>query len=340
MNRVTRPAWVPERVTLAGKLDAMHPTNTRIRLAREVAEALAWGQPVVALESTLIAHGLPQPDNLILARELEAIVRAEGGVPATVGMIAGEPVVGLTDAELEHIATSPDVPKLSVRDLSPAAARGSDGATTVASTALLASRAGIRLFATGGLGGVHREARDTWDESADLTTLSRTPICVVCAGVKSILDVGATLERLETLNVTVIGYRTNRFPGFYLCDSGFAVDWSVDSPKAAAEVLNAQIHDGGVVVGNPVPVEEQLDPELHWRVLNEGLNAVREQGIRGKAITPFLLDYFRVHTDGASVQVNVSLVRNNTRLAAQIAAALSPGTVTPTSTSGVPDLPA
>jgi pseudouridine-5'-phosphate glycosidase len=300
----------------------MPPTNTRIRLAKEVAEALTWGQPVVALESTLIAHGLPQPDNLALAHELEAIVRAEGGVPATVGMIAGEPVVGLSQAELERIATSAEIPKLSVRDLGPAAARGSDGATTVASTALLASRVGIRLFATGGLGGVHREARDTWDESADLTTLGRTPIGVVCAGVKSILDVGATLERLETLNVTVIGYRTTRFPGFYLADSGFAIDWSVESPKAAAEVISAQLHDGAVVIGNPVAAADQLDPELHWRVLNDGLHTVREQGIRGKAITPFLLDYFRVHTGGASVTVNLNLVRNNARLAAQIASAL------------------
>jgi pseudouridine-5'-phosphate glycosidase len=305
----------------------MPAAPVRVRLSREVAEALAWGQPVVALETTLIAHGLPQPDNLALAHELEAIVRAEGGVPATVGVIAGDPVVGLTDAELERLATSAEVLKLSVRDLSPAAARGSDGATTVASTALLASRVGIRVFATGGLGGVHRGARDTWDESADLTTLGRTPIGVVCAGVKSILDVGATLERLETLNVTVIGYRTNRFPGFYLTDSGFAVDWTVDSPRAAAEVIAAQLHDGGVVIGNPLPVEQQLDPDLHWRVLDEGLNAVREQGIRGKAITPFLLDYFRVHTGGASVSVNLTLVRNNTRLAAQIATALSPGSV-------------
>jgi pseudouridine-5'-phosphate glycosidase len=300
----------------------MPTAPVRIRLAREVAEALAWGKPVVALESTLIAHGLPQPENLVLARELEAIVHEEGGVPATVAMIGGEPVVGLTDAELERIATSAEIPKLSVRDLSPAAARGSDGATTVASTALLASRVGIRLFATGGLGGVHREARDTWDESADLTTLGRTPIGVVCAGVKSILDVGATLERLETLNVTVIGYRTTRFPGFYLADSGFAIDWSVESPKAAAEVISAQLHDGAVVIGNPVAAADQLDPELHWRVLNDGLHTVREQGIRGKAITPFLLDYFRVHTGGASVTVNLNLVRNNARLAAQIASAL------------------
>jgi pseudouridylate synthase len=300
----------------------MPSAGTRIRLNPEVAEALTWGQPVVALESTLIAHGLPRPDNLTLARELEAIVRAEGGVPATVGMIRGEPVVGLSDAELERIASGMDIPKLSVRDLSPAAASGSDGATTVASTALLASRVGIQLFATGGLGGVHREARETWDESADLTTLGRTPIAVVCAGVKSILDVGATLERLETLNVTVLGYRTRRFAGFYLADSGFGLDWSVDSPKAAAAVINARVNDGGIIIANPVSLEDQLDPVLHARVLHEGLSALEREGIRGKAITPFLLDYFRTHTEGASLRVNLKLVRANARLATHIAAAL------------------
>jgi pseudouridylate synthase len=291
-------------------------------LRAEVAEALAWGHPVVALETTLIAHGLPRPDNLAVARELEAIVRDGGGVPATVGVIRGEPIVGLNEAELERIATSPDVAKVSVRDLSPAAARCIDGATTVASTALLASRVGIRVFATGGLGGVHREARETWDESADLLTLSRTPIGVVCAGVKSILDVGATLERLESLNVTVVSYGTNRFPGFFVTDSGFSLDWSVESPKEAAEIIKAQMHDGGVVIANPVAPSEQLDPELHQRVLDAGLAAVREQGIRGKAITPFLLDYFREHTGGASLQVNLNLLRANVRLATQIAAAL------------------
>jgi pseudouridylate synthase len=297
--------------------------TSSIRRRPEISEALAWNRPVVALESTLIAHGLPRPDNLVLARELEGIVREEGGVPATVGVIRGEPVVGLTDEEIERIATAGgEVPKLSVRDLGPAIARGSDGATTVASTALLASRVGIRVFATGGLGGVHREARETWDESADLTTLGRTPIGVVCAGVKSILDVGATLERLETLNVTVIGYRTRRFPGFFVADSGFWVDWSVETPAEAAEVIKSQLHDGAVVIANPISQQDQLDPELHWRVLDGGLAAVREQGIRGKAITPFLLDYFRMHTDGASVQANLKLIRANARLATQIAAAL------------------
>ena len=293
-----------------------------IRLRAEVAEALAWGRPVVALESTLIAHGLPRPQNLTLARELEAIVREEGGVPATVGVIRGEPVIGLNDEELERIASGAEVPKLSVRDLGPAAARGCDGATTVASTALLANRVGIRVLATGGLGGVHREARETWDESADLTTLSRTPIGVVCAGVKSILDIGATLERLETLNVTVVGYRTSRFPGFFVADSGFPLDWTVETPSEAAAVLKAQLHDAGVVIGNPIGADDQLDPELHWRTLDQGLTALHEQGIRGKAITPFLLDYFRLHTGGASLQVNMNLVRSNARLATQIAARL------------------
>ena len=300
----------------------MPTSGTPIRLRPDVAEALAWGRPVVALESTLIAHGLPRPENLALARELEAIVRQEGGVAATIGLIRGEPIIGLSDGELERMATAAEVPKLSVRDLAPAAARASDGATTVAATALLAARAGIRVFATGGLGGVHREARDSWDESADLTTLSRTPIGVVCAGVKSILDIGATLERLETLSVTVIGYRTNRFPAFFVSDSGLTLDWSVDSPREAAEIIKAQIADGAVVIANPVDTSQQLDPELHARVLNDGLTAVREQRVRGKAITPFLLDYFRQHTAGASLQVNLSLVRANARLATQIAAAL------------------
>jgi pseudouridylate synthase len=298
------------------------PAPTQVRVRSDVAEALAAGRPVVALESTLIAHGLPRPDNLALARELEEIVREEDAVPATVGVVRGVPTVGLTDAEIERIATT-DVPKLSVRDLAAATALGCDGATTVASTAWLAGQAGVRLFATGGLGGVHREARNTWDESADLVTLSRSPIAVVCAGVKSILDVGATLERLESLNVAVIGYRTRHFPGFYLSDSGLAIDWCVDSPAQAAEVIRAQIAlglgDSGIVIGNPLPVEDQLDPELHERVLTQGLAAAHQQGIRGKAVTPFLLDFFRAETGGASLLVNQQLVRSNTRLAARIA---------------------
>jgi pseudouridine-5'-phosphate glycosidase len=291
-----------------------------------VREALAWGRPVVALESTLIVHGLPKPDNLAIARELEEIVRSEGGVAATVGIVRGIPTVGLTPEEIEHLATADGVPKVSVRDLAAATALGCDGATTAASTAFLAGQAGIRLFATGGLGGVHREARDTWDESADLVTLSRTPIAVVCAGVKSILDVSATLERLESLNVAVIGYRTRRFPGFYLSDSGFLLDWSVDSPSAAADVIRAQdgigLGNHGVVIANPIAESEQLDPALHDQVLRDGLEELARQGVRGKAITPFLLDFFHSRTAGASLTVNLQIVRNNARLAARIAAVL------------------
>jgi pseudouridylate synthase len=296
--------------------------NSRIRLGGRVAEALTEGRAVVALESTLIAHGLPRPHNLALAHELESIVRDAGGVPATIGLIDGEPVVGLNESEIECIASSAEIPKLSVRDLAPAMACGSHGATTVASTALLASKVGIRVFATGGLGGVHRGASESYDESADLTTLGRTPIGVVCAGVKSILDVGATLERLETLSVTVLGYRTRRFPGFYISDSGYTVDWSVNSPLDAARVLDARFHDAAVVIANPVAVEDQIDPELHQRVLDAGLRAVAEHRVRGKAITPFLLEFFHEHTGGASLRINLNLVRANARLAAHIAAGL------------------
>jgi pseudouridine-5'-phosphate glycosidase len=295
---------------------------TALKIHPEVAAALSANRPVVALESTLIAHGLPRGDNLVLASELEAIVRAEGAVPATIAVLDGQPVIGLTASELERVALTDGVLKLSVRDLGPAAACASNGATTVASTAFLAARVGIRLFATGGLGGVHREARESWDESADLAALSRTRIGVVCAGVKSLLDVGATLERLETLGVTVVGYRTRRFPGFYLADGGFELDWSVVSPATAAAVLRHQLSDSAVIIANPVSPDQQLDPDLHWQTLEAGLRAAAEQHVRGKAVTPFLLDYFHRQTGGASLRVNVALVKANARLAAQVAGAL------------------
>jgi pseudouridine-5'-phosphate glycosidase len=292
-----------------------------MRLHPEVAEAVQHGLPVVALESTIIAHGLPRPDNLRVAREVEAAVRAGGAVPATIAVLGGEPRVGLEDGELERLAAGTAV-KCGLRDLAPLIARGRDGATTVAATAHLAARAGIRLFATGGLGGVHRGARESYDESADLETLAHTPVCVVCAGVKSILDVGATLERLETLNVTVLGYRTDRFPGFYLSDSGHPVPWRVESAAEVAEVLAAREAvgaPGAVVVANPLPVGEQLDPALHDRVLREALEAAA--GIAGKDVTPFLLERFHRETAGESLRANVRLVLNNARLAAEIAAA-------------------
>ncbi|HEY0166268.1 MAG TPA: pseudouridine-5'-phosphate glycosidase [Jatrophihabitans sp.] len=299
--------------------------DNQVHLHPEVASAIAAGRPVVALESTIISHGLPRPANLDIAREIEQAVRDGGAVPATIAIVAGQPRVGLDDEELRVIAGSDDVVKASVRDLAAVVARKGHGATTVASTAHLAALAGIAVFATGGLGGVHRQARESWDESADLGTLSRTPITVVCAGVKSILDVTATLERLETLNVGVIGYRTNAFPGFYLADSGHRLDWRVDSAAEVAAVMRARTELGvdrfGLVVANPIPAADELDRQLHDRALTAGLAALSRGGITGKQVTPFLLDFFHRETQGASLTANVRLVLNNARVAAEIAAA-------------------
>jgi pseudouridylate synthase len=295
-----------------------------VRVHPEVADALAGGRPVVALESTIIAHGLPRPDNLRVAREIEDAVRSHGAVPATIAIIAGEVHVGLDDDALQTLASADDVAKCGVRDLAPAVAARVHGATTVAATSHLASLAGVRVFATGGLGGVHRGARDSFDESADLSTLARVGICVVCAGVKSILDIPATLERLETLNVTVLGYRTSTFPAFYLNDSGLPVSWRVETPALAAAVLRereALRVPGAVVVANPLPEDEQVDPALHDRVLREGLEAAAAQGVAGRDVTPFLLERFHEHTGGESLRANVRLVLRNAALAAEIAGA-------------------
>jgi len=298
-----------------------------MRIAPEVADALAGGMPVVALESAIVTHGLPRPRNLEVARAVEAAVREGGASPATVGVVGGEARVGLDDDALSQLAGRADVVKCGVRDLAPVAAVGGFGGTTVAATAHLAARAGIRVFATGGLGGVHRGARESRDESADLETLGRTDIVVVCAGVKSILDVGATLERLETLNVTVLGYGTDRFAGFYLSDSGYPAPWRVDSVAEVAGVVAARsgvaTEGSAVVVGNPLPSEEQLDPALHDRVLAEGLAAAEAAGVAGKAVTPFLLEHLSRESGGASLEANVRLVLRNARLAAEIAAELA-----------------
>ena len=289
----------------------------------EVAAALRAGGPVVALESTLVSHGLPRPDNLRVAREIEAAVREEGAIPATIALVDGQVRVGLDDVALDAIALQDGVVKCSTRDLAVAAARGATGATTVAATAHLAAQAGIELFATGGLGGVHREASATWDESADLVGLARTPITVVCAGVKSILDVAATLERLETLGVAVVGYGTERFPGFYLRDSGHAVPWRVDGVHEVVAVLRARarldLEGTALVLANPI--EEELDRALHDEVLEEALTAARDGGVRGRDVTPFLLARFHERTGGASLAANVRLVLANARLAARIAVA-------------------
>ncbi len=297
----------------------------QIHIHPRVRAALDAGGPVVALESTLIAHGLPRPSNVEVARRIEERVRSCGAVPATIAVLGGRAHVGLDAGQLERVAGE-GLAKLSERDLAVAAATGIDGATTVAATAALAARAGIPVFATGGLGGVHREASATWDVSADLTTLARTPVVVVCAGVKSILDVAATLERLETLGVPVVGHGSDRFAGFYLRDSGHPVPWRLDDPAQIAAVHRAQVALGvpaGLVVANPLPAEEQLDPQLHDRVLVEGVDRAAAEGVRGAALTPYLLAHFHAATGGASLDVNIRLVLRNAELAAAVAGALA-----------------
>lgn len=301
-------------------------TSSPIVVLPEVAVALAEGRPVVALESTIVSHGLPRPENLRVARAVEDVVRDRGAVPATIAILDGAVRIGLDEAALEEIAGRDDVVKVSLRDLGTVVARRLPGATTVAATSHAATRVGIRVFATGGLGGVHREARDSWDESADLATLALEPIVVVCSGVKSILDVPATLERLETLNVTVLGYGTDHFPGFYLSDSGVGVGWRSDSPDDVAAIVRARDAlgtPGGVVVANPIAVDRQMDPDLHDRVLNDGLVLARQKGVQGKEVTPFLLDYFHRTTAGRSLEVNTEIILGNASLAADIAVALA-----------------
>ena len=296
------------------------------RIADEVATAVADGRPVVALETTLLAHGLPPGRNHEVARRLARTVRAHGAVPATIAVLDGEAVVGLSPAELARVC-DPDagLVKLSRRDLAPAIALRRSGATTVAGTATLAASVGIGVFATGGLGGVHRGARDTWDVSADLGVLASTPILVVCSGVKSVLDIGATLELLETGSVPVLGYRTDRFPAFYLRESEYDVPWRVNSATEAAAVFAAHRRAGGngVLLANPIPVEHELNRALHERLLAGGLAALAEQGVRGKDVTPALLAHFHTASGGASLDANEELVVANAALAAEVAVALS-----------------
>jgi pseudouridylate synthase len=288
--------------------------------------ALAAGRPVVALESTIISHGLPRPGNLAAAREFEEMLTEAGVIPATIAVIDGVPKVGLSDADLERIALDDSVIKVSSRDLALAMAAGRTAGTTVAATSQLAANAGIRVFATGGLGGVHRGFAESLDESADLTVLARTPITVVSAGVKSILDIPATLERLETCGVAVVGYRTNRFPAFYLTDSGQDLDWRLDDAAQIAEVMAARDQLGdtaALLIANPLPSQAQLDPAVHDQVLAEALAAADEADVRGKAVTPFLLAYMQRATEGKSVEVNLTVARGNIALAAEIAVAWS-----------------
>jgi pseudouridine-5'-phosphate glycosidase len=295
-----------------------------VEVSEQVQQALRENAPVVALESTIISHGLPRPGNLDAALGFEKLLSRGGVTPATVALIDGVPKVGLTGRDLERIATDESVVKVSSRDIAIAMARKVTGGTTVAATSVLAAKAGLRVFATGGLGGVHRGAAETFDESADLTALSRTPITVVSAGVKAILDIPATLERLETLGVAVVGYRTTRFPAFWLSDSGCELDWRVDSPDDIAAIMAARSALGeqsALLVANPLPPDQQLDPAVLDGALNEALRAAAEQGIRGKAVSPFLLDYILHVTGGASLEVNLRLARGNITLAGQIALA-------------------
>lgn len=295
-------------------------------IADEVRSALEDGRGVVALESTIISHGLPTESSARIARQIEDAVRESGAVPATIAVLDGQVRVGLDDAGLDRIATDPVVVKSSIRDLGNVCAAGLTGATTVASTAYLAHRAGIRVFATGGLGGVHRGAAQSFDESADLPALASVPIALVCAGVKSILDVGATLERLETLSVELVGYGTSRFPGFYIQDSGYAVPWVARSAEEVAAVLRTRDGLGltqALVVANPIPDGKEMPRDLHEATLASGLEALAAQGVTGKDVTPFLLAWFHEHTHGVSLQANIDLVLGNARVAGEVAVALT-----------------
>ena len=289
----------------------------------EVAAALASSSPIVALESTIISHGLPRPSNLNVAREVEAIVREHGATPATIAILDGVVHIGLTDDQLVAIANRDDISKASSRDLAVLIASKKSAATTVAATAHLAAQAGIKVFATGGLGGVHRGAIESFDESADLTALSTLDITVVCAGVKSILDVGATLERLETLAIGLVGYKTNAFPGFYLTDSGFTIEHRVDSAAEIAEVIKAReivgTNGAALLVANPVAKE--MNRAKHDQILATGLAKAEAAHIIGKDVTPFLLEHFHTTSHGESLAVNIEIIKSNSALAADIAVA-------------------
>ncbi|MEV4057689.1 pseudouridine-5'-phosphate glycosidase [Amycolatopsis sp. NPDC049688] len=300
--------------------------TTALSLHEEVASALRDGHPVVALESTILSHGLPPGRNLDVARRLEGVVRDGGAVPATIAVLDGRVVVGLSPAELERVC-APDagLDKLSLRDLGPAVGLGRSGATTVASTSALAAAAGIGMFATGGLGGVHVGAAQSWDVSADLGVLAKVPTVVVCSGVKSVLDIPATLEVLETNSVPVLGYRTGDFPAFYLRSSGHQVGWRVDDPKQAAAIIDAHraYANSGVLLANPIPEASEMDKELHDRLLAEGLALVEEQGVHGADVTPVLLEHFHTASGGVSIDANEALVLNNAKLATEVAVALA-----------------
>ena len=298
--------------------------KSAIKYSAEVSAAIAAATPIVALESTIISHGLPRPSNLAVAQECERIIRQRGAIPATIALLDGVVHIGLEAIELDAIANRDDISKASSRDLAIIIAQGKSAATTVAATAHIAAIAGIKVFATGGLGGVHRGANESFDESADLTALSQLDMVVVCAGVKSILDVHATLERLETLAIGVVGYKTNRFPGFYLTDSGFEIEHRVDSAQEIAAIINARTHvstsNQALIVTNPV--EKQMDKARHDEILTSGLANAARDGIDGKYVTPYLLEHFHTASKGESLAINTEIIKSNCALAADIAMAL------------------
>ena len=288
----------------------------------EVRDALASGQPVVALASTIISHGMPYPQNIEMARTVEGIVRDGGAVPATIAVLHGRPTIGLSPDDLELLASDESVIKVSIRDLPYVVSRGLHGATTVASTMRLAALAGIGVFVTGGLGGVHRGAETSYDVSADLTELSTTSVAVVCAGVKSILDIGLTLEKLETLGVPVLGYGTDEFPSFFSRSSGFGAPMRVDTPAEVAALMRAKWDlglAGGVVVANPIPAESEIPADEIGVIIDRALGDMDDLGIRGKDATPYLLGRIVEITDGESLKANIALVEHNARLGAAIA---------------------
>jgi pseudouridine-5'-phosphate glycosidase len=293
-----------------------------IKYSKEVASAKSQGRPIVALESTIISHGLPRPTNLEVAKEVEEIVRSQGATPATIAIIDGEIFVGLEEDQLLRIANDENIVKASTRDLAIVCADGKSAATTVAATSHIAHLADVDVFATGGLGGVHRG--HVYDESADLTELAKTKVIIVCAGVKSILDVAGTLERLETLAIPVLGYQTNKFPGFYLTDSGFKLEHRIESVDEIAKIWGLRhslnTDDTAIIVANPV--SNQMDKNLHDQILEAGLLAATQANITGKAVTPFLLEHFHTTSKGESLRVNIEIIKSNSKLAAQIACAL------------------
>jgi pseudouridine-5'-phosphate glycosidase len=296
-----------------------------IKYSSEVAQAIKAGKPIVALESTIISHGLPRPSNLEVARQCEEIVRKGGAVPATIALLDGKILIGLEPQEIDSIANRDDIAKASIRDLAIIVSQNKSAATTVAATAHIAAVAGIKVFATGGLGGVHRGASESFDESADLTALSQLDMTVVCAGVKSILDVHATLERLETLSIGLVGYKTNSFPGFYLTDSGFTLEHRVENAQEIAKIIKARTDIAtqfkSLIVANPVAVE--MPRARHDEILASGLARAQQEGIDGKAVTPFLLEHFHKASNGESLKINTEIIKSNCALAAEIAVALS-----------------